>query len=154
MERAPGRKGRVIAIIAGALLFAGAAETAFAKKISGAFRSATKAATAPLFPHRIWRSTGGVRYGSSVYVGGALWAPGGWWYYPPAYSGPFLYGQEPVVYIEKADEEAAAVRPSAWWYYCEESRGYYPSVETCASPWRPVAPLPATPVSSQSNAGG
>jgi hypothetical protein len=85
-------------------------------------------------------------------IAGALLAP---WYYPgPYYSpGPYYYASYPTV-VEVAPsaptvymDQPRAVQPAAsdagsWWYYCNESRGYYPYVRECASPWQRVSPTP------------
>ncbi len=50
-------------------------------------------------------------------------------YYPPAYPAPVY--ENPPTYIE----QGADIH-----YYCPDSRGYYPDVPTCASPWVQVLP--------------
>jgi hypothetical protein len=71
-------------------------------------------------------------YGSSYY---------GWPYEAP----PVVVAPAPTVYIERPataplPATVAAAPPGGFWYWCAESRGYYPSVPTCASAWVPVAP--------------
>jgi hypothetical protein len=75
-------------------------------------------------------------YGSSYY---------GWPYYVQP---PVVVAAPPTVYVERSDAAVAAPAPVAaaktppggFWYWCADSRGYYPSVATCASAWVPVAP--------------
>jgi hypothetical protein len=36
----------------------------------------------------------------------------------------------------------AAPPPAQAWYYCDNPAGYYPYVQSCGGPWRPVGPPP------------
>lgn len=97
----------------------------------------------------------GARVG--VYIGAPVVSP--WWYHPrPYYYGyaPYPYPyyapvvrEEPTVYIEQNAADSAATAPQAqaqapqqqqYWYYCQDSKTYYPHVQTCASPWQRVIP--------------
>jgi hypothetical protein len=74
---------------------------------------------------------------------GAPWYP--FWYHPwypaPYYSESVaVQRSEPPVYVER--DEPAAAPPQAWWYYCDQSRGYYPYVQTCPGGWKKVPPAP------------
>jgi len=93
-----------------------------------------------------------------VYLGAPL-VVSPWWYgprpyyygygpYPYPYYGPVVR-EEPSVYIEQSAPEAAAPAPAPqaqvpqqqqYWYYCQDTRTYYPHVQTCASPWQRVIP--------------
>jgi hypothetical protein len=80
-------------------------------------------------------------------VAGALLSP---WYYRPYYYYPsytVVEYPEPTVYYQQPVAPAAVtVAPSApadagnWWYYCNDTRSYYPYVQSCASQWQRVAP--------------
>ena len=71
-----------------------------------------------------------------------------YWYYPPpyyTYSPPPVVVQEPPVYVQQPQQSSVTAAPApsapeAYWYYCASSRGYYPSVQTCAEPWVKVPP--------------
>lgn len=72
-----------------------------------------------------------------------------WWHYPdPFYAyGPAYYHppvvrlyDEPMVYIEQPPSPAVAAPATNYWYYCEDSKTYFPYVQTCASPWVRVMP--------------
>lgn len=83
-----------------------------------------------------------------VWVGGPLvgpgwWAPGPYYYGPPAVYG-YPYGPvyyepavvaSPPVYVERPAPDAAA-----YWYWCADPQGYYPSVPDCPGGWQRVAP--------------
>lgn len=90
-----------------------------------------------------------------VYLGAPL-VVSPWWYgprpyyygygpYPYPYYGPVVR-EEPSVYIEQSDAAApAATAPQAqqqqqYWYFCQDTKTYYPHVQTCASPWQRVIP--------------
>jgi hypothetical protein len=75
-------------------------------------------------------------YGPYPYYGYAPYP-----YYPP------VVREEPTVYIEQNAPAAPAPAPQAqapqqqqYWYYCQDSKTYYPHVQTCASPWQRVMP--------------
>ncbi|HUH83188.1 MAG TPA: hypothetical protein VLX85_01185, partial [Stellaceae bacterium] len=59
-------------------------------------------------------------------------------YYPPAY-----YYPPPVVYVPPPVYAAPAApayvqQPTSQWYYCDNPQGYYPTVQSCSTGWRPV----------------
>ncbi|HMA50557.1 MAG TPA: hypothetical protein VKP60_12435 [Magnetospirillaceae bacterium] len=95
---------------------------------------------------RGWHGGGGWHGG--VYVGiGGLYDP--WWpgYYP-GYWGPGYYpyyADPPVTVIQQAPVAQAPVAPAGppTYYYCDNPAGYYPYVQQCGTPWRPVAATPA-----------
>jgi hypothetical protein len=84
-----------------------------------------------------------------VYFGAPFYASP-WWGYPDPFFYPYYpygpyYGlppvpvyEEPPVYIEQAAPPAP--QPPQYWYYCEDSKTYYPYVQTCATPWVRVIP--------------
>ena len=57
-----------------------------------------------------------------------------YYYPPPAYYTPPLVASPPQ-YVEQTPPQS----PN-YWYYCRDSQAYYPYVQTCPSPWQPVAP--------------
>lgn len=98
-----------------------------------------------------WRGRVGVYIGAPIVV-----SP---WYRPyygpayPYYYPPYVVREEPTVYIEQSPSEAPAYAPAPapapqaqapaqqqYWYFCEDSKTYYPHVQTCASPWQRVIP--------------
>jgi len=82
--------------------------------------------------HPGFRAHGVVVFGPSFW-----WDP--WWYYPPpyyAYAPPPVIGQEPPVYVEPP------APPQSYWYYCQSTKAYYPSVQTCAEAWIKVPSRP------------
>lgn len=75
---------------------------------------------------------------------GSSWSYGygpGWygdpWYRPYAYpyGSPAVVVQAPPVYIEQGGVPTAQM-----WYYCARPQGYYPYINSCATPWRAVQP--------------
>jgi hypothetical protein len=83
----------------------------------------------------------------------------GWWYinagvwtvypyypyygYPygyPYYGYPAPYGYAPP---EPAAYNGNLAPQQQTWYWCDASRGYYPTVQTCPGGWRPVTPQAA-----------
>ena len=78
---------------------------------------------------------------------GWWWVAGGswYWYNAPVYPYP---GAVSEVYV--TPPAAVAAPPAApapqMWYYCDNPAGYYPYVQTCGQPFRPVAPtMPQAP---------
>lgn len=61
-----------------------------------------------------------------------------YWGHDPYYQPPVVIREEPMVYIEPPQPAP----PPQYWYYCEESKTYYPYVQTCATPWVRVLPYP------------
>ncbi len=70
--------------------------------------------------------------------------PAPWYYAPP----PVVYAPPPVVYAPPP-QPAYVSQPSQNWYYCDNPRGYYPYVPSCATGWRQV---PAQPSAAPPNA--
>ena len=85
-----------------------------------------------------------------VYVGlGGFYDP--WWpgYYP-GYWGPAYpyYADPPVTVIQQAPAAQAPVMqaaPPATYYYCDNPAGYYPYIQKCLVPFRPVPAAPPPP---------
>ena len=81
----------------------------------------------------------GFRGHGVVVVGPSFWWGPYWWDYPPpyyAYAPPPVIVQEPPVYVEPP------APPQSYWYYCQSTKAYYPSVQTCAEAWIKVPPRP------------
>lgn len=70
---------------------------------------------------------------------GWWWLAGGAWYF---YDAP-VYPYPGYVSDYYVDEDQAA--PGPYWYYCSNPPGYYPYVQSCATPWQPVPPTPPAP---------
>jgi hypothetical protein len=104
---------------------------------------------------RLWR---GGRWLHARHDGrlGYWWIVGGVWYFypqpvypfPDPYVPPMVVEQPPVmvapqppVVVQQQPPVTAAPQAQNW-YYCEDSKTYYPYVNTCASGWKQV---PATP---------
>jgi hypothetical protein len=107
----------------------------------------------------------GVR-GSTVHAGArvgvyfsAPFIASPWWYSPYPYSYPYSYPytygygpyyypppvyiqEQPSVYVERQSPPPAApqAQPEPYWYYCQDSKTYFPYVQTCATPWQRVVP--------------
>ncbi|HEX3973900.1 MAG TPA: hypothetical protein VHX19_21375 [Stellaceae bacterium] len=64
--------------------------------------------------------------------------PAPWYYAPP----PVVYAPPPVVYAPP--QQAYVAQPNQGWYYCDNPRGYYPYVASCAAGWRQVPAQPNT----------
>ncbi|WP_034293692.1 hypothetical protein [Herbaspirillum sp. RV1423] len=80
-------------------------------------------------------SSAHTRFYGGVYIGGPLWVPPPVYYPPPAYYPPPVYVERaPPVYIEQNPA------PSNYWFYCQESKSYYPYVQSCPSNWMKVVP--------------
>jgi hypothetical protein len=74
---------------------------------------------------------------------GWWWFAGGSWYFydAPVYPYPTVVSE--VVYAEpNAGPPPPAGTQAPTYYWCDNPRGYYPYVQNCVAPWRPV---PATP---------
>ena len=104
-----------------------------------------------------------------VYIGAPI-AIGGWWGPRPYYYAPYPYYytpapvvvrevvREPLVFYDERGNPVPPARPQTQaqapaqnpqagtpaptWFYCADSQSYYPYVDSCASPWQRVAPLP------------
>jgi hypothetical protein len=76
-------------------------------------------------------------------------------YYPyPRYYEPYPVYVPPPQYIEQNPPGPQPAPPASapsqggsghYWYYCQDSRTYYPYVQTCASQWQQVVPGAAPP---------
>ena len=81
---------------------------------------------------------------------GWWWIAGGswYWYNAPVYPYP---GAVSEVYVTPPASVAAppAAPAPQMWYYCDNPQGYYPYVQSCSQPFRPVVPqasaAPAVP---------
>jgi len=87
-------------------------------------------------------------YGPSWYPGwpyyGAPYSP---YYYPPFYAYPpavVPVPSSPPTYVERPGQSPVE-GGQRYWYWCNDPRGYYPSVRECPGGWTPVAPQPARP---------
>ena len=113
------------------------------------------------FSEREWGHWRGGNWRHARHEGrlGWWWIVGGVWYfypqpvypYPDPYVPPVVIEQQPPVVVAPQPPvvvapQAPAAAPQAPqaqnWYYCEDSKTYYPYVNTCASGWKQV---PATP---------
>jgi len=85
---------------------------------------------------------------ASFYFGAPYpWVPPPTYYYPPpvVYAPPVVVQEAPTVYVEQAAVAAPVVQSApafepGYWYYCQERKGYYPTVKSCPSTWQKVAP--------------
>ncbi|MDB5397476.1 MAG: hypothetical protein JWM91_4982 [Rhodospirillales bacterium] len=73
----------------------------------------------------------GIGFGVPYYGYGYGYEP---YYYPP----PVVYAPPPVVYAPPPPPVNYIARPQQSLYYCDNPRGYYPSVQSCGSGWREV----------------
>ena len=93
--------------------------------------------------------------GGLVVAAGAAMAPHaaqarvfvGFGFSPFYFPAPYYYGPPPVVYVPPPMAYAPPpvmyiAPPQQSYYYCDNPKGYYPSVQSCANGWRQV---PATP---------
>ncbi len=78
-----------------------------------------------------------------VYFGVGIGAP--FYYPPPYYYGPpaVVYAPPPVVY--QAPPVSYTAPAPQYWYYCDNPKGYYPYVNSCAAGWRQVQPTQTPP---------
>lgn len=84
---------------------------------------------------------GGFAVYPRVTIGGPYWWGDSYPYYPyPYYSRPIVIERsEPQVYVQQPQPEPQ------YWYYCENPKGYYPSVEKCRGEWLQVVPRTDSP---------
>lgn len=114
------------------------------------------------FNEREWNHWRGGRWMHSRHDGrlGWWWVAGGMWYfypspvypYPDPYVPPMVAAPQPPVVVQQQPPVVVAPQPPVTaapqapqaqnWYYCEDSKTYYPYVNTCNSGWKQV---PATP---------
>jgi hypothetical protein len=73
-----------------------------------------------------------------VFVGVGIGIPV---YAPPpvVVAPPPVYYAPPPVVVAPAPTYVEQPSASNTWYYCDNPQGYYPTVQTCSSGWRPVA---------------
>jgi hypothetical protein len=76
----------------------------------------------------------GVGVGVPFYGYGYGYVPYAPYYYPPA----VVYAPPPVAYAPPPAPTTYVQQPQQYWYYCDNPRGYYPSVPSCSTPWREV----------------
>ncbi len=129
------------ALLAGALLLLGSAESVYAWGHAGfGFHRPGFAFHHPgFFPHDRFRfhHRGFFRHRRDVFLGARVFlGPPFWWGPPdwPVYSPPVII-QSPPVYIQNS-------APTGTWYYCPDPAGYYPDVKECPSGWMTVVPQP------------
>jgi hypothetical protein len=79
-----------------------------------------------------------------VFVGVGIGVPFGYGYYGPYgpspyyYGPPIVYAPPAVVYAPPAPPVSYIAQPNQPYYYCDSPQGYYPSVQSCSTPWREV----------------
>lgn len=73
---------------------------------------------------------------------GWWWVVGGLWYFYPEPVYPYPTYVPPAVIVQQAPPVPSGMPPAQAWYFCDDPKGYYPYVASCAVPWREV---PATP---------
>jgi hypothetical protein len=73
---------------------------------------------------------------------GWWWVLGGGWYFYPEPIYPYPTYIPPAIVVQQPPPVPTGLPPSQFWYFCDNPRGYYPYVASCAVPWREV---PATP---------
>ena len=84
---------------------------------------------------------GGFAVYPRVIIGGSY----GWGNPYPYYSYP--YYPRPIV-IERSEPQIYVQQPQPepqYWYYCENPKGYYPSVKKCRNEWLKVVPRSDAP---------
>ena len=81
----------------------------------------------------------GFRGHGAIVIGPSFWSDPWWpwWYYPPPY---YAYPPPPVIMQQPPAYPAPPAPPQSYWYYCQSTKAYYPSVETCAEAWIKVPP--------------
>jgi hypothetical protein len=113
--------------------------------------TAAAIASAPAAAQRGGGHGGGGWHGGGWHGGGWGWGIGvgfydPWWpgYYGPGPYGYYpYYGDPPVTVIQQPMAVAPQQAPApATYYYCDEPAGYYPYVQNCGKPWRPVPAVP------------
>jgi hypothetical protein len=72
---------------------------------------------------------------------GWWWVAGGnwYWYNAPVYPYPATVSEVYVTPPATMPAPQAAPAPQMW-YYCDNPAGYYPYVQSCSQPYRPVVP--------------
>ncbi len=132
------RKRRVLLVLLGALLLAGApgqAEARGSHRHHGhhGFRHHGHHGG-----HRHHGHHGGHRHRGHHGGHFSFWlAP--FWY--PYYHETAVIVEERAGYVERPASDMPA---DSWWYYCESAGGYYPDVPSCPKGWVKVPPRPET----------
>ena len=67
-------------------------------------------------------------------------APAPYYYAAP----PVVYAPPPVIYAPPPQPAYISQAQSSW-YYCDNPRGYYPYIATCAAGWHEVPAQPSPP---------
>lgn len=106
---------------------------------------------------RGWHGGGwGWGFGLGLGLGVGLYDP--WWpgYYGayPYYSYYPYYADPPVTVIQQPmaivpQQQVQQAPAPATYYYCDDPAGYYPYVQNCAKPWRPVPAVPQSAAPQQ-----
>src|ERR1700761_5069172 len=94
--------------------------------------------------HHGWPGGWHAGYWHNGWYGGRFgwwWVAGGnwYWYNAPVYPYPGAVSEVYVTPPATVAAPPAAAAPQMW-YYCDNPAGYYPYVQTCSQPFRPVAP--------------
>ena len=76
---------------------------------------------------------------------GWWWVVGGVWYFYPEPIYPYPTYVPPAVVMQQPPPVPSGLPPVQSWYYCDNPRGYYPYVASCATPWRAVPVTPPGP---------
>jgi hypothetical protein len=87
-----------------------------------------------------WGPRIGLYWGGPAFYGYPYYAPPYGYYPAPA---PAYYPPPAPASVQIAPGPA----PAQSWYYCDNPRGYYPNIQSCAAGWRavPVTPPGAPP---------
>ncbi|HMA52334.1 MAG TPA: hypothetical protein VKP60_21390 [Magnetospirillaceae bacterium] len=96
---------------------------------------------------------GGGWHGGGWHGGGWGWGVGIGFYDPwwPGYYGGYpyypYYADPPVTVIQQPmavapQQQVQQAQAPATYYYCDDPAGYYPYVQNCGKPWRPVPAVP------------
>ena len=140
-----GARGLMLALIA--LGAASLSAPAFAQHRGGGFHGGVRAGHGGY--HGGYRGYRGYRGGWGLGVGVGVgvgfydpWWPGWYGAYDPYYS--YSYAVPPVVVTAPVNPvvQAPPAAAASYYYYCDNPAGYYPTVQTCAQPWRQVTPPP------------
>jgi hypothetical protein len=116
--------------------------------LGGAFSVPAMPAAADHWHHGYWHGgypgywhTGYWHHGWYGGRFGWWWVTGGGWYWydAPVYPYPGVVSEVYVTPPANAVPPPAAPAPQMW-YYCDNPAGYYPYVQTCSQPFRPVVP--------------
>jgi hypothetical protein len=102
--------------------------------------------------HRGGHASGHGRYygGIGAWHGGGWnhgWHNGrfGWWWVVPGWADWYYYNAPIYPAPDPYLPPGMAVGPTPYWYFCSNPQGYYPYVQQCFGPWRPVPPQAVPP---------